>query len=93
MGETFASRVSASILTAGGVPELATSSLADYHDLALRLARDGGMLAALRAKVADGRQSSALFNTAQFTRDLEQALAAISSRNREGRPPEHLAIG
>jgi predicted O-linked N-acetylglucosamine transferase (SPINDLY family) len=92
MGETFASRVSASILTAGGVPELITTSLVDYHALALRLARDAAALGALRAKIADGRKSSALFNTAQFARDLERALIAIFERNRAGLPPDHIAI-
>lgn len=93
MGETFASRVSASILTAAGLPELITASLADYHALALRLARDAAALGALKAKIADGRKSSALFNTAQFTRDLEQALVAMSERSRAGRPPDHIAVG
>ena len=93
MGETFASRVSASILTAAGLPELITVSLVDYHALALRLARDTAALAALKAKIAGGRKSSALFDTAQFTRHLEQALVAISERNRAGRPPDHIAVG
>ena len=93
MGETFASRVSASILTAAGLPELIATSLVDYHALALRLARDTAALAALKAKIAGGRKSSALFDTAQFTRHLEQALVAISERNRAGRPPDHVAVG
>jgi protein O-GlcNAc transferase len=93
MGETFASRVSASILTAAGVPELITTSLADYYDLALRLARDAAALSSLKAKIAAGRTSSALFDTAQFTRHLEQALVAMSERNRAGLPPDHIAVG
>jgi predicted O-linked N-acetylglucosamine transferase (SPINDLY family) len=92
MGETFASRVSSSILTAGGVPELVTASLEDYHAMALRLARDTAAIGALKAKIADGRKSSALFNTVQFARDLEQALVAISERNRAGLSPDHIAI-
>jgi predicted O-linked N-acetylglucosamine transferase (SPINDLY family) len=92
MGETFASRVSGSILTAGGLPELVTASLDDYHALALRLARDAAALAALKAKIAEGCKSSALFNTAQFARDLEQVLVAMSERNRAGLPPDHIAI-
>jgi predicted O-linked N-acetylglucosamine transferase (SPINDLY family) len=92
MGETFASRVSASILTAAGLPELTTASLADYHALALRLARDAAAVGALKAKIAAARESSALFNTVQFTRDLEQALIAMSERGRAGRLPDHIAI-
>jgi predicted O-linked N-acetylglucosamine transferase (SPINDLY family) len=92
MGETFASRVSASILTAGGVPELITSSLEEYHALVLRLARDPAALATLKAKVAKARQGSALFDTARFTRDLESALATVIERNRAGLLPDHVAI-
>jgi predicted O-linked N-acetylglucosamine transferase (SPINDLY family) len=93
MGETFASRVSASILTAAGLPELITASLADYHALALRLARDAAATAALKAKIVGGRKSSAMFNTAQFARDLERALVTISERDRAGLPPEHISVG
>ena len=93
IGETFASRVSASILTAAGVPELIAASLADYHALALRLARDAAALSALKAKIVHARQSCALFNTAQFTRHLEQALIAMDERSRAGLPPNHISIG
>lgn len=92
-GETFASRVSASILAAGSVPELITASLEDYYALALRLARNPAALAALKAKIATARTSSALFNTAQFTRHLEQALATMVERHRAGYPPDHIALG
>ena len=92
MGESFASRVSGSILTAGGVPELITNSLADYHLLALRLARDPAALSALKAKIAHARQSSPLFNTVQFTRHLEAALMAMDERRRRGDPPDHIAV-
>jgi protein O-GlcNAc transferase len=40
LGETFAGRVTASLLKAVGLSELITTSLEDYEALALRLARD-----------------------------------------------------
>jgi predicted O-linked N-acetylglucosamine transferase (SPINDLY family) len=92
MGQTFASRVSGSILTAAGVPELIATSLTDYQALALRLARDTAALAALKAKIAEGRESCALFNTAQFTRDFERALVAVVERHRQGLSPDHINI-
>ena len=39
-GETFISRVAGSLLRALGLPELITTSLADYQALALRLAKE-----------------------------------------------------
>ncbi len=91
-GETFASRVSASILTAAGLPELITSSLDEYYGLALRLAGDRAELARLKARVAALRKGSPLFDTARFTRDLERALAAIWQRHCDGQPPGNVTI-
>src|SRR5262249_46547014 len=44
LGETFAGRVAASLLKVIGLPELITSSLADYEALALKLAREPSLL-------------------------------------------------
>lgn len=70
-GETFAGRVSGSLLTACGLPELIAHSLDDYEGLALRLAGDADYLRAVRARLAAAREASALFDTQQFVRDLE----------------------
>ena len=80
LGNSFASRVAASILTACGMPELVTGSLAEYETLALRLACDAGLLAATRAKLAANRDSSPLFDIARFTRNLEAAYLTIWRR-------------
>jgi predicted O-linked N-acetylglucosamine transferase (SPINDLY family) len=91
-GDTFASRVSASILTAAGLPELITSSLADYYNLALRLAGDPDALAGLRARAKALRTSGPLFDTRLFTRDLERAWAAVWERHCAGLAPAHIVI-
>jgi protein O-GlcNAc transferase len=90
-GDTFASRVSASILTAAGLADLVTTSLADYHALALRDASDRQLLAALKARVA-GCRSSPLFDSKRFVRDLEKAYAAVVERSRAGLAPDHIAV-
>jgi predicted O-linked N-acetylglucosamine transferase (SPINDLY family) len=71
-GETFASRVSGSILTAAGLADLVTYSLSDYEALAGRLAVEPRSLEETRARVARARVASPLFDTAAFTRDLEK---------------------
>jgi protein O-GlcNAc transferase len=91
-GDTFASRVSASILTTAGLPELITSSLTDYYNLALRLAGDPGALAGLRARANGLRASGPLFDTALFTRDLERALAVAWERHCAGLAPAHIVL-
>ena len=77
LGDTFASRVAASLLRAAGMPELVTDSLQHYEALALNLARDPAALSAVRAKLARLRDSCALFDTALFTRNLEAAYCAM----------------
>jgi len=71
MGGAFPSRVAGSLLHAAGVPELVTSSLADYEALALQLARDPVRLAAIKARLAATRTSTALCDADGFTRNLE----------------------
>jgi predicted O-linked N-acetylglucosamine transferase (SPINDLY family) len=91
LGNTFAGRVGASLLRAVGLPEMVTSSLTQYEELALALARDPPRLAAITAKLAGNRATDPLFDTAGFTRDLEAAFTAIWSRQQAGLAPEALA--
>jgi len=80
LGTTFAGRVAASLLNAVGLPELVTSSLADYEALALRLARDPAALAAIKEKLARNRDRFPLFDTERMTRSLEAAFEAMWAR-------------
>ncbi|WP_179958225.1 O-linked N-acetylglucosamine transferase, SPINDLY family protein [Chitinimonas arctica] len=69
--DSFASRVAASCLLAAGLPELVTTTLADYAALARRLARQPDELAALRKRLASQRLDCPLFDTAATIRALE----------------------
>jgi len=79
-GETFASRIAGSQLHAVGLPELVTGSLADYEAMALRLAREPGLLGGLRTRLAANSRTHPLFDMAGFTRDFEAALARACER-------------
>ena len=72
-GNSFQSRVAASILTAAGLPELIAPTLADYETMALRLCRDPESMAHTRARLAANRNTCALFDISRFTRNLESA--------------------
>ena len=76
-GETFASRVGGSLLAAMGLPELITYTLNDYKALALELARNREKLNALRNKVVANRNTSPLFDSTRFTRDLEALYSSM----------------
>lgn len=86
-GSTFASRVAGSMLHAIGLLELVTGSLPDYEALALRLARDPALLAGIKAKLASNRDTYPLFDTTQFTRQLEAAYSDMMQRHRRGEGP------
>ncbi|HXP95166.1 MAG TPA: glycosyltransferase, partial [Telmatospirillum sp.] len=91
-GPTFAGRVSASLLMSAGLPELITQSLADYENLALRLATNPALLNALRQRLADNRRTTPLFNGATFARHLETAFDIMWRRWCAGLPPEAFTV-
>ena len=64
-------------LNAIGLPELVTGDFAAYEALALRLAREPGMLAGFRARLAANRATHPLFDMARYTRDFEDGLQKI----------------
>ncbi len=80
-GETFASRVAGSQLHAIGLPELVTSSLAEYEAVAIALAHDRERLAALRTRLAQNRRTHPLFDMARYARDLEDGLLELWRRH------------
>ena len=77
IGETFASRVGASLLSAVDLPELIVTDWAQYTALAQTLATDPARLSALRQKLATQRLTAALFDTETFSRDLERLYERI----------------
>jgi predicted O-linked N-acetylglucosamine transferase (SPINDLY family) len=91
-GNTFAGRVAGSLLQAIGLPELVTHSLEEYEALALRLARDGDLLAALRARLARNKWTHPLFDTERFARNIEAAYRQMWETWRAGRPPAAFSV-
>ena len=86
-GESFASRVGASLLQAVGLPELVAGSPQEYEALALELATQPEKLQALRARLAANRLTRPLFDTDRFARHLEAAYTQILARHQAGLPP------
>ncbi|MFI3219494.1 MAG: tetratricopeptide repeat protein, partial [Methylococcales bacterium] len=92
MGETFASRVAASLLNAIGLPELITSNHEDYEALAIQLATHPEQLASLKQKLADNRLTTPLFNTALFTQHIESAFQMMFDRYQADLTPDHIYV-
>ncbi|HNB26215.1 MAG TPA: tetratricopeptide repeat protein [Alphaproteobacteria bacterium] len=91
-GETFASRVVSSLLTAIGLPELIADDVESYRAMALRLASDRAHFAVIRARLAANRLSTPLFDSVLFTRHLEAGYEAAWRRCRDGLPPDHIDV-
>lgn len=79
-GRSFVSLVAASVLTAAGLPELATTAADDYKKLVLDLARDPCRLAELKLHLKTNRLSLPLFDTPRFVRDFEEMLTGALAR-------------
>jgi predicted O-linked N-acetylglucosamine transferase (SPINDLY family) len=92
LGNTFAARVSASLVTAIGLPELIVRSLEDYRTLAVRLANDRDALMQIRAHLAANRLTTPLFDSRQFVRHLEAGYEAMWQRAVGGLPPDHIDV-
>jgi predicted O-linked N-acetylglucosamine transferase (SPINDLY family) len=91
-GESLAGRMGASLLTAVGLPELIAWDREEYERLAVALARQPGLLAAVRGKLSMTHASAALFDTPRLTRNLETLYRRMYRRHRHGLLPEHLLL-
>ncbi|WP_133480042.1 UDP-N-acetylglucosamine-peptide N-acetylglucosaminyltransferase [Cognatilysobacter segetis] len=89
-GETFASRVAASLVTALGIDDLRVADDAAFVRRAIELGRDPGALAAVRARVAAARARSPLFDMDGFAASLAAVAVQMAQRWREGAPPAGL---
>ncbi len=78
-GETFAGRVSTSLLEAVGLSELATHSPDEYRSALSGLVRDRDRLAGFKAYLNAERPNLSLFDTGGFTRDFEAMLEAAAN--------------
>jgi predicted O-linked N-acetylglucosamine transferase (SPINDLY family) len=90
-GQTFASRVAASLVHAVGLPELACDDIAHYARTVVELVHDPERRARLRATLVDARTASPLFDSPRFTRDFEALVLRMMERHVDGLPPAALA--
>jgi uncharacterized protein (TIGR03032 family) len=92
LGNTFASRVAASLLTAAGLPDLITPDLAAYEQLGVRLATHPTELQQLKEQLIRQRSASPLFDTARRVRYLEAGYRLIWQQHQAGSPPTEMHV-
>jgi predicted O-linked N-acetylglucosamine transferase (SPINDLY family) len=82
MGESFASRVAASLLNAIEMPELITSSLTEYEELAVALGKDPQRIQTLKQKLENNKLTTPLFDSSLFTKNIEYLYNYILKKNK-----------
>ena len=80
LGESFASRVAGSLLTALNLSELVTSDLSEYTTRAVALAHNPDELAALRSRLALNLRTGPLFHKKAYCKHLESAYVKMWER-------------
>ncbi|MBL8349009.1 MAG: tetratricopeptide repeat protein [Burkholderiaceae bacterium] len=81
-GRSYISRMAGSLLNAVGLPELATTTLADYERLAVALGRQPARVASYKRYLAEQGRSSPLFDLPQIVRDIEAAYERLALQAR-----------
>jgi predicted O-linked N-acetylglucosamine transferase (SPINDLY family) len=92
MGESFASRVAASVLNAIELPELITTTQEQYEAKAIELATNPAKLRAIKDKLERNRLTTALFDTPRFTKHIEAAYTQMYERYQTDLPPDHIYV-
>lgn len=89
-GETFASRVGASLLQAVGLGDWVAYDAEGYAQRVLQLGRDAPLRDTLRERLLRARRDAPLFDSRRFARDLEALYRRMWARHEAGLPPHHL---
>ena len=91
-GQSFASRVSASLLVSLDLNELITDNQDDYVNLAVKLAKNNKLLNKIRIKLKENIKNKSLFNSKLFTENIEIAFEKVYKNYLDGKKPDHINI-
>jgi len=92
IGKKQATRVAASLLKAGGADELITKTREEYEELAVSLATDPDRLFDIRSRLESTRETSPLFDTQKWVRNMEAGLIEIYNRYRDSKDPTDIEV-
>jgi len=92
IGQGFAARVAASLLTAIDLPELISHTVEEYEALALELATNPAKLKQVKSKLAQNRDTSPIFDTEKFTRHIESGFQQAYQRYFDGELPSDIIV-
>ncbi len=93
LGDTFAGRMSASLLLHAGLKELVTTQLEQYIQQAVHLVQQPQLRFEYRRRLQSQTVIDRIFCTKRQVRTIEQAYQAMLHRYRQGLAPDHLDLG
>jgi len=93
IGETFSSRMAASLLIAIDMPELIAKSANEYEDLAIKIAQNKILQVDLKNKLQINKLKTRLFDTPAFVQSIEGLYLKMHQRSRENLLPEDIEVG
>jgi protein O-GlcNAc transferase len=91
-GKSFASRVSASLLSAAGLAELIAPDLESYEKIAFEIATMPGRLTAMRDKLKRNRASAPFFDVQTLCLHIEDAYRHMWELHQAGQKPKSFSI-
>ena len=92
VGETFASRVAGSILSAINMKELITYTEKEYENLIIDLATDSRKLKQIKIKLSKNKYTEPLFDTKLYTRNIESSYSKIYENHLNNLPLDNIEI-
>ena len=92
IGQSFASRVGGSLLSAVGLKELITKTEKEYENLAIKVATSPEFLKKIKNKLEKNRITEPLFNTKLYTIKIESAFKKIYERYHSDLPVKNIEI-
>jgi protein O-GlcNAc transferase len=92
IGNSFASRVAASLINSVNLPELITNTQEQYESLAIQIAKNPEKLKTIKKKLDNNLIKSPLYDTSLFTRHLESAYSMMYDRYQRGLEPDYIYV-
>ena len=91
-GESFPSRVAASLLNSIDMNELVTENIEEYEKLALKIFNNNDYFENIKFKIKENKISSNLFNSAIYTKNIEKAYTIAYQNFVKGELPKNIEL-
>lgn len=92
IGESFVSRVAASLLNSLNLNELVVDNIQDYESMAIMLAKNVNKIQIIKEKLQKNLITETLFNTSLFTKNIESAYTKMYERSNNGLEPDDIKV-